>query len=271
MLSGLKRRLVRLIVSRAARLEALCTPAVLALVFAGSARPARASGVDATSDCLPPTGSAYVGRFQQSFGGGFQMRNPIYHMFTACDPPQGLVSFDLRLEASFEFSSDGGVSWIAEVAPARMVGTFGTFFDRGCCNGYPPGWYCELCGMGDLCLAPDEGCIARPMGATYVASSPREYYLFVTQLDISGGTLPSGVLLRVDPVYGAGGLTGITDLDGGRFHIDSFFDMFTNLSLDNGQTWIRANSGPGVDLEPDPMGPTPVRVSTWGALKMMYR
>jgi hypothetical protein len=34
------------------------------------------------------------------------------------------------------------------------------------------------------------------------------------------------------------GLTDITDLGGGLYHIDSFFDVFTELSIDGGSSWI---------------------------------
>jgi hypothetical protein len=37
------------------------------------------------------------------------------------------------------------------------------------------------------------------------------------------------------------GLTTITDVGGGMYHIDSFFDVFTELSMDGGQTWIPSN------------------------------
>ena len=245
-------------------------PTLLALVV--TTIPVRAhAGVDATTDCLPPARSAYVGQFQQSYSGGIQIRNPIYHLFTACDPPQSLVNFSFGLEARFDLSTDGGIGWTTEVAPAHAVGTFGTFVDRGCCNGYPQGWHCEWCGLTMVCSAPDEGCVAGLLRSTHVASSSREYYLYVSQLDISGGTLPPGVLIRVNPTLGAGGLTAITDLGAESFHIDSFFDVFTDLSLDNGQTWISADGPGSFDLEPDPIGPTSVKPSSWGALKLMYR
>jgi hypothetical protein len=60
------------------------------------------------------------------------------------------------------------------------------------------------------------------------------------QLDISGG----GLMIRESPTLHSTGKTTITDLGAGRFLIDSFFDVFTELSLDGGQTWI-PSSGPG--------------------------
>ncbi len=68
------------------------------------------------------------------------------------------------------------------------------------------------------------------------------------QLDISGGTLPGGVMVRESPskaslgrtsvraTGGAGGAGGAGGGNGG-FAISSFFDVFTELSVDGGATW----------------------------------
>ena len=54
------------------------------------------------------------------------------------------------------------------------------------------------------------------------------------------GTLPSP------------GHTTLTTLPGGMYHIDSFFDVFTELSIDGGQTW-HPSSGPAhLELIPSP-------------------
>jgi hypothetical protein len=50
------------------------------------------------------------------------------------------------------------------------------------------------------------------------------------------------VMIRESPTKASTGVTSIIDLSGpgppGPYHIDSFFDVFTELSLDGGQTWI---------------------------------
>ena len=63
------------------------------------------------------------------------------------------------------------------------------------------------------------------------------------QLDLSGGTMPPGVMIRESPTKQSLGRTSITDIGGGQFQIHSFFDVFTELSIDGGQTWTPA-SGP---------------------------
>jgi hypothetical protein len=67
------------------------------------------------------------------------------------------------------------------------------------------------------------------------------------QMNLIGG----GVMIRESPSRPSLGKTSITDIGppggGGPpddgYHIDSFFDVFTELSLDGGQTWI-PKSGP---------------------------
>ena len=69
------------------------------------------------------------------------------------------------------------------------------------------------------------------------------------QLNLAGG----GIMIRESPTLASLGQTTITNLGGGSFKIDSFFDIFTELSLDNGMTWTPA-TGPAerVALVPEP-------------------
>lgn len=63
------------------------------------------------------------------------------------------------------------------------------------------------------------------------------------QLDISNG-LPAGMQIRESPTLKSMGTTTITPAPGGGFAIDSFFDVFTELSLDNGLSWQVSTSAP---------------------------
>jgi hypothetical protein len=72
------------------------------------------------------------------------------------------------------------------------------------------------------------------------------------QLDISGGNLPAGVLIRESPTLPSFGRTAIRGLGGGQFEIASFFDVFTELSLDGGQTWMPSNGSVTMQLVPEP-------------------
>lgn len=53
-----------------------------------------------------------------------------------------------------------------------------------------------------------------------------------------------GAMVRESPTLPSLGQTTITPIGGGLYHIDSFFDVFTELSLDGGQTWLPDSTGP---------------------------
>src|SRR5262249_46911699 len=89
----------------------------------------------------------------------------------------------------------------------------------------------------------------------------------MVQPDITG--LPGGALIRESPTLASLGQTTIADQGGGLFHIDSFFDIFTELSLDGGQTWIPA-TGPGhVDLVSGVPEPSTFALLGLGALGLV--
>src|SRR4030095_3849245 len=65
------------------------------------------------------------------------------------------------------------------------------------------------------------------------------YETEMLQMDITGGTLPAGVMIRESPSRASLGRMTIEPVDGG-FRIGSFCDVFTEISLDAGQTWSPA-------------------------------
>ena len=71
----------------------------------------------------------------------------------------------------------------------------------------------------------------------------------MTQLDVSGGDLPAGVMIRESPTKASKGGTsslagGGGGGAGGGAAISSFFDIFTEVSTDGGATWNPATNGP---------------------------
>src|ERR1041385_8677368 len=66
------------------------------------------------------------------------------------------------------------------------------------------------------------------------------------EMDISGGALPVGTMIRESPSLPSKGKTSIRQLPSGQSYISSFFDVFTELSIDGGQTWTPQ---PPVSLE----------------------
>jgi hypothetical protein len=63
------------------------------------------------------------------------------------------------------------------------------------------------------------------------------------QLDLAGGGLPAGLIIRESPTLASTGTSTIQCcLGGGGYHVDSFFDVFTELSIDGGQSWTPGNA-----------------------------
>ena len=64
-------------------------------------------------------------------------------------------------------------------------------------------------------------------------------------LNASGGTLPGGVMIRESPSKASLGRTSVRNAVSGSYMISSFFDVFTEISLNGGQTWSPSISAPG--------------------------
>ena len=189
-----------------------------------------------TQNCLPPA-DPYVGSFHALYLAGLiNLSDPIHSDFTACDPPPPSVSgaFTVHSFSSivrFNISQGGG----------------------------PP--------------QPNQAPANVTVRVAYNSTLPGSKDVFDTEmlaLTISGGTLPPGVMIRESPTLASTGQTTIRPIAGGLYAIDSFFDIFTELSIDGGQTWAPSESGAG-RMELSPSVPTPVRAFTWGQLKTIYR
>lgn len=74
----------------------------------------------------------------------------------------------------------------------------------------------------------------------------------VLQMNLQGVAPFSSVMIRESPTLATNGSTKITDLGSGLYHIDSFFDVFTELSVDGGATWIPSQGSTRVVLSPEP-------------------
>ena len=60
----------------------------------------------------------------------------------------------------------------------------------------------------------------------------------ILSMDLSGLTGPVRIDPTIDPIRMSTGHVTVLKREDGEFHIDSFFDVFTELSLDNGTTWM---------------------------------
>jgi hypothetical protein len=59
-------------------------------------------------------------------------------------------------------------------------------------------------------------------------------------------------MIRESPTLASQGHYSVEALASGQFRIDSFFDVFTELSLDGGQTWTPSQSASHLQLVPEP-------------------
>jgi hypothetical protein len=79
---------------------------------------------------------------------------------------------------------------------------------------------------------------------TQVNGGTREFQTEMLQLNLSGGSLPAGVLVRESPTLQSTGHTTIRASSKAGFIIDSFFDLNLEVSLDGGLSWLPETNGP---------------------------
>jgi hypothetical protein len=72
-------------------------------------------------------------------------------------------------------------------------------------------------------------------------------------LDLSGPSMPAGIRLRESPTLASTGQTTIRSNATGGFYVSSFFDVFTEISLDGGSTWHPASGGSQLVLNAEPI------------------
>ncbi|HEY6194715.1 MAG TPA: hypothetical protein VI504_06690 [Candidatus Eisenbacteria bacterium] len=219
------------------RLRRVGSMLVLAILIAASliahARDAAAQ-CTTNSDCMWPVGCGYTGPagVPIPISGPVGVRGLNLTDLPPCTPvPSGPFFIDSFFDVFVEISLDGGATWVPKSASGHERSN----------------------------LTP----------TSPPASNPRTFDTEMVQLDISGGTLPAGMMLRESPTIASTGKTTDTSLGGGQFKIDSFFDVFVELSTDGGQTWMPASQPTRETLGTGQ--PTSVRVSTWGAVKSFYR
>ena len=115
-----------------------------------------------------------------------------------------------------------------------------------------------LCTIG--CGGPPPPANAGPNAASLeaVPSGPNMFDLEMLSMDLVG-TEP-GVLLRLSPTLASTGVMTTTPVGGGFFEINSFFDIFVELSDDLGDTWHASETSTHFFLDEIPAVPEP---GTW--------
>jgi len=106
----------------------------------------------------------------------------------------------------------------------------------------------ERTGEEFFCCAPAS--VVVNVAFARVSGNIRFFDTEIVTLDVAGGNLPPNILIRESPTLRSVGQTSIEDL-GGQFRINSFFDVWTELSLDQGQTWIPSSIAGHVELAED--------------------
>ncbi len=89
----------------------------------------------------------------------------------------------------------------------------------------------------------------------------------MTLMDASGGDLPAGVMIRESPTRASSGGGSCTELGGGGgYQIDSFFDIWVEISVDGGQNWVPADEPMHMDGTPEPATLSLLALGGLGAL-----
>ncbi len=109
------------------------------------------------------------------------------------------------------------------------------------------------------------------------ASGVQGFDTEMVSLNLSGGTLPGGIMIRESPTKASLGTVTATDNGSGQYIINSFFDIFTELSLDGGATWTPAAGqgatfqGSAVEASGVPLPTIPAGMAALGSVLMLLR
>jgi HYR domain len=187
----------------------------------------------AATDAFPPAGTYNSPRPQVSrFDNGILTRWYAHPIPPIPDPNPpgptpcltcGPVNYQFETELLFQVSTDGGKNWMDVSAPSSvgvrvketrelMDGTKTRFFDT------------EMIQL--------DAQIPLPQGGGSIATP--------------------GILLRESKSQVSKGLTTVQSRPDGTFLISSFFDIFTEISLDGGQTWHRSLNPTHVEFRSNP-------------------
>ena len=86
----------------------------------------------------------------------------------------------------------------------------------------------------------------------YTSGQTGTFQTEIVSMSLSGNIGGIAVAIRESPTLSSTGQTTISDLGGGLYHIDSFFDVFTELSV-NGGAFLPASTGSErMTLVPEP-------------------
>lgn len=91
------------------------------------------------------------------------------------------------------------------------------------------------------------------------AAGTGTYETEIISMSLRGGSFPAGVIVRESPTRRSVGTLRTDSSGGDDFIVDSFFDVFTEISVDGGQTWVPAHRAVRLPLVfvPEPVADDP--------------
>ncbi len=92
----------------------------------------------------------------------------------------------------------------------------------------------------------------------------------IIEMNLTGDIAGIPVIMREDPSLGSMGQTVIDDIGGGLYFIDSFFDVFTEVSIDGGGSFMAADGPFHMELVRTPE-PATMSLLAMGGLPLMLR
>jgi len=67
--------------------------------------------------------------------------------------------------------------------------------------------------------------------------------------ELQGTGMPSGVMVRESTARASTGVTTVTAVSGGESRVETFYDVWLDISLDGGRTWTQADNAVRMTLE----------------------
>jgi len=197
------------------KLQRITDLLIVIAMIAGSKIPVSGQ-VIAPTDCLPPldTMDAYTSEYHvQALAGLIELTDVVHYGFGNCSNPP--YSFGDTINEFFSskvagnLSVDGGQTFIHVCAPASV-------------------WVW--------------------MQNAGVVYGTRLFNTEMIQLNMSGGDLPPGYMIRESPTLTSTGLTTIKGVPG-AYTITSYFNIYIEFSNNNGAIWVPADSIAHVELK----------------------
>jgi hypothetical protein len=182
----------------------------------------------ARADILPPAP-----------GGGYPYLPPITsydlvnHLggYVSVDPYAALYDNIVRLDTVFHYGFSS--SWAPPAQGVTDIHTFGALMElTGAINA--GGWVpFTMAGVANTTTVRITGTVG----------SPGDYSTEMLALNLTASTPFGPLMIRESPTLASTGHTTLTP-DSGGYRIDSFFDVYTELSLDGGMSWMPDTAGP---------------------------